>query len=118
MNLRLQGKKGRPKPKTKQSGKKRSKGKKTAARRVAKVREQKSTDKEDNYFTNRSEYEPQRDDSDSDKDEVTENEKAMLHKLAEDQIEPEENMIEDEQDIDVFIQAHIDLKFLTAIDLE
>lgn len=90
-----QAKKGRAKPKHKQTGKKRSKGKQSCAKKVAVVQKVKEDSVRKKYIGNLEDYEPVR------------------------KHDSDEEMIEsDEGDLEVFQQPHTDFKFLTSIDLQ
>ena len=91
-------KKGRAKPKHKQTGQKRSKAKQSCASRIASVNKLKEDNLHKKYIGNPDDYEPiRRQDSDEDK-------------------EVESDV--DEGDLEVFYQLDTDFKFLTAVDLQ
>ena len=90
-----QAKKGRAKPKHKLTGKKRSKGKQSCAKKIVGMQKLKEGSIRKKYVGNLEDYEPMRK-QDSD----------------------EEILESDEGDLEVFQQPHTDFKFLTSVDLQ
>ena len=93
-----QAKRGRAKPKHKQTGKKRSKGKQSCVSRIAGMKKLRDDSGKEKYVGNLEDYEPIRK-QDSDEDHDMESDMG-------------------DEDLDVFYQPHTNFEFLTSVDLE
>ncbi|XP_028414221.1 nucleolar complex protein 3 homolog [Dendronephthya gigantea] len=93
------GKKGRAKPKQKQTGKKRSKGKQSCASRISGVKKLREDNAGNKYVGKLEDYEP------------------IRKRDSDDEQEGESSDI-DEGDLDVFHHPQTDFKFLASVDLQ